>query len=469
MKVSIINIKNVRSARLRTDASYHLSEGQIVQKDIVSSPYPLMQIKDVSNDIFIGNRAKRIYVSSIEHGIPFLSSSDILKGDLEHVKLASKKYTPEIDRMLLQKGWTLISRSGTIGNCAFANAKHAQKLASEHVIRLVPNNILRGGLVYAYLASKYGHSLLTQGTFGAVIQHIEPDFVGSLPIPHFPETFQEEVDDLMQEASRLREEATDELNEAEKILKEAAKLRDLTPEDYDYYGLNNSGRKVSCFIRKRKDIDTTTINAFNHSERIRNTKASITCPTVPLKEVLLGGDTFSSNSCPSIEVKPEHGIMFINQKDIFDNIVKGKWISKRNISLDKLVEYGEVIVACDGTLGENELFCRALFANEDLQGALISTHFIRMKTNEKVPSGYLYIWLNSDYGFRFIRNCQAGTKLCHPIPKMFLEIPVPIVEKETMEEIGKMVKNAYTKRYQANCNERKAISLVEQEIESWNK
>lgn len=469
MKVSTINIKNVRSARLRTDASYHLSEGQIVQNDIVSSPYPLMQIKDVSNDIFIGNRAKRIYVSSIEHGIPFLSSSDILKGDLEHVKLASKKYTPEIDRMLLQKGWTLISRSGTIGNCAFANAKHAQKLASEDVIRLVPNNILRGGLVYAYLASKYGHSLLTQGTFGAVIQHIEPDFVGSLPIPHFPETFQEEVDDLMQGASRLREEATDELNEAEKILKEAAKLRDLTPEDYDYYGLNNSGRKVSCFVRKRKDIDTTTINAFNHSERIRNTKASITCPTVPLKEVLLGGDTFSSNSCPSIEVKPEHGVMFINQKDIFDNIVKGKWISKRNISLDKLVEYGEVIVACDGTLGENELFCRALFANEDLQGALISTHFIRMKTNEKVPSGYLYIWLNSDYGFRFIRNCQAGTKLCHPIPKMFLEIPVPVVEKETMEEIDKLVKDAYTKRYLANCNERKAISLVEQEIESWNK
>ena len=183
-------------------------------------------------------------------------------------------------------------------------------------------------MVYAYLASKYGHSLLTQGTFGAVIQHIEPDFVGSLPIPHFPETFQEEVDDLMQEASRLREEATDELNEAEKILKEAAKLRDLTPEDYDYYGLNNSGRKVSCFIRKRKDIDSTTINAFNHSERIRNTKASITCPTVPLKEVLLGGDTFSTGSFPRIEVKEGCGIMLINQKDIFDTIVKGKYISK---------------------------------------------------------------------------------------------------------------------------------------------
>ena len=62
-----------------------------------------------------------------------------MKADLDNVKLASKKYTPDIERMSLKKGWTLISRSGTIGNCAFANAKHAQKLASEDVIRITPN------------------------------------------------------------------------------------------------------------------------------------------------------------------------------------------------------------------------------------------------------------------------------------------------------------------------------------------
>ena len=32
-----------------------------------------------------------------------------------------------------------------------------------------------------------------------------------------------------------------------------------------------------------------------------------------------------------------------------------------------------------------------------------------------------------------------------------------------------MVKNAYTKRYEANNCERKAITMVEQEIEKWNK
>ena len=261
-----------------------------------------------------------------------------MRAELNNLKLDTTKYTTDIERMKLQKGWTLISRSGTIGNCAFANAKHAQKLASEDVIRLWPNNILRGGLVYAYLASKYGHSLLTQGTFGAVIQHIEPAFVGSILIPSFPESFQKEVDDLIQESARLREEAADMLSEAERLLKTSANLRDLTPEDYDYFGPRGAGREVSCFVRKRKDITTTTFNAFNLSERISKTRAAMTCTTRPLREVLLGGDTFSSCSVPSIEVKPEHGIMFINQKDIFDNIIKGKWVSKRNVSLDKLVE-----------------------------------------------------------------------------------------------------------------------------------
>ena len=469
MRTSYINIKDVHTSNLRTDASFHLSEGQEVQRFIANSPYPLLPISKVAKDIFIGNRAKRVYVKKASHGIPFLSSSDILRADLNNLKLASTKYTPDIERMKLQKGWTLISRSGTIGNCAFANAKHAQKLASEHVIRLWPNNILRGGLVYAYLASKYGHSLLTQGTFGAVIQHIEPAFVGSILIPSFPESFQKEVDDLIQESARLREEAADMLSEAERLLKTSANLRDLTPEDYDYFGPRGAGREVSCFVRKRKDITTTTFNAFNLSERIRKTRAAMTCTTRPLREVLFWGDTFSTGSFPRVEVKEGHGVMLINQKDIFDTIIKGKYISKRGVKTDNMVEYGEVLIAGVGTLGENETFCRVIFANEDLVGQLVSGEFIRMKVNNEIPSGYLFVWLSSDYGFRFLRGIQAGTKLCRPIPKLVLDIPVPIISPDIVNEIDQLVKEAHTKRYEANENERKAIRMVEEEIEKWNK
>jgi len=160
--------------------------------------------------------------------------------------------------------------------------------------------------------------------------------------------------------------------------------------------------------------------------------------------------------------------MLINQSDIFDTIIKGKYISRRGVKADNLVEYGEVLVAGVGTLGENETFCRAIFANEDLKGQLVSGEFIRMKTTKEMPSGYLFTWLNSDYGFRLLRNLQAGTKLCRPIPKLVLEIPVPILDKESMLEIDRLVREAHTKRHLANQKELKAISMVEQEIEKWN-
>jgi hypothetical protein len=141
----------------------------------------------------------------------------------------------------------------------------------------------------------------------------------------------------------------------------------------------------------------------------------------------------------------------------------------RNVKISNLVEYGEILIAGVGTLGESETFCRAIFANEDLQGQLVSGEFIRMKTTEDMPSGYLFAWLNTDYGFRLIRNTQAGTKLCRPILRLFIEIPVPIIDTESMLEIDRLVREAHTKRHEANVKELKAIKMVEDEIEKWNK
>ena len=111
----------------------------------------------------------------------------------------------------------------------------------------MPDYILRPGVIYAYLASKYGHSLLTQGVFGAVIQHIEPAFIASLPIPMFPESFQAEVDDMIQESARLREEANDMLEEAHK------QIMSIIP-DQDIHTSNSiSIKKIESSHNKRFD------------------------------------------------------------------------------------------------------------------------------------------------------------------------------------------------------------------------
>ena len=469
MKTNIISTKSILPNSFRFDPSFHLSEAIVLRKELDNVPYGKISIKDTKSKVFLGNIFSRIFVKDEEHGIPYLAASDTVLADINTGRFLSKKQSKELEYLMLKKDWIVITCSGTIGNVTYTNATFENHIATHDLIRIVPNDekILRGYL-YAFLSSKYGYNQLTQSRFGGVVKHINAEHVNSITLPLFPESFQKEVDDLIQESARLREEATVALNKASELLKQYASLSDLTESDYDYYGPHSSERKVSYFIRSRKEIDSTTINAFNHSERIRNTKDKIKCKTKPLKEIILNGDTFSTGSFPRVEVKEGKGIMLINQSDIFDSIIKGKYISKRNVKLSNLVEYGEVLIAGVGTMGENETFCRTIFANEDLVGQLVSGEFIRMKTNDKVPSGYLYTWLSSDYGFRLIRNLQTGTKLCRPIPRLVLEIPVPILEKEQMKEIDRIVKEAHTKKHKANCLERKAILMVEQEIEKWN-
>lgn len=452
MKVSAINIKDVKSARQRIDANYHLCEGQTVKRDIASSPYPLMHIRDVSNDIFIGNRAKRVYVNSPQYGIPFLSSSDILKGDLEHVKLASKKYTPEIGRMLLQKGWILISRSGTIGNCAFANAKHAQKLASEHVIRLVPNNILRGGLVYAYLASKYGHSLLTQGTFGAVIQHIEPDFVGSLPIPQFPDSFQKEVDDLMQKASKLREEAADALEEA------VAQFDKLFPIQFKEKSIG----KVSS-----KEILTSINIRFEGAFHISEGK-DIDEYIKEHYEWKSLGEVCSSISRPDIFKRyyVKNGITFLGGADIFLATPDSeKCLSRaKTDNIEALtIKEGTILLPRSGTIG-NVAWAHAGHAQK-----LASEHVIRLVPNDILRAGYVYAFLASKYGKKLIQRYIFGSVIQHVEPPHLRLIPIPVIDDNAMNDIHNKVTVYSSSMGEAMEQESKAIRMVEQEIEKWNK
>ena len=469
MKIGSISISTVPNNGYRIDPSLHLSEGVSVRAKLSIYPYGLVPVSKCSSKIFIGNIFSRVFVGDQEYGIPYLSASETVRADLETGRFLSKKQAAELNYLMLEKDWILITCSGTLGNVSYTNKNYCGKIATHDLIRIVPSNTtIRKGCLFAFLASKYGYFQITQSQFGGVVKHINESQTGDILVPKFPDELQKDIDELVLEAARLREEATEDLKKAEKTFKRKADLRDLVTDDYDYFGHRSNQREVSCFTRSIQDIGTTTINAFNHSERIRNLKASMTCKIIPLKDALKEGRTYGTSGLPNIEVKPGHGIMLINQKDMFDNIVKGKWISSRGSDPENVLEYGEILIACDGTLGENVLFCRAVFANEDLKGSYVSSHFLRLKVNDEIPSGYLYCWLNSDYGFRLIRNTQAGTKLCHPINKLFLDIPVPIVEKNSMLEIDRLVREAHTKRYQANQKELKAISMVEQEIEKWN-
>lgn len=467
MKTGTLNSKDI-NVSMRIDGSFHLSDGVVLEREIVKHSHkPLI---DFCSSIFTSGRSKRVYTKK-EYGYPYLSNSDVVaQNSFDSCNHNSRKYGYD-ESAFLKEGMVLTGRVGAIGQTAYVTKEFEEKeaMGSDNIIRIVAKPSEYSGYIYSFLSSKVGNTLLWKLAAGGVQPYITDQMVKNIPVPIFPESKQQEIHNLIVESANLRVEANRLLDQAKSKLLSYAKLPQLTANEYDYFGARSEERKVSCFSKSIKKIDSTTINAFNHSSRIEKTKQQIRefCQTIPLEEVLNDKKIFSTGSFPRVEVNSENGIMLINQKDIFDTIIKGKRISRRKVKTDSLVEYGEVLIAGVGTLGENETFCRVIFANEDLQDQLVSGEFIRMKTNEKYLSGYLFAWLNSDYGFRLIRNTQTGTKLCRPIPRLFLQIPVPVLKEVQMIEIDQIIKKAHTLYHLANLKENQAISFVEKEIESW--
>jgi len=453
MRTGAVKLHDVLQVNYRADASYHLSEGRTVKRYIAHSPYPLTTIGEVSKRIFYGNRARRVYVSDKEHGIPFLSSSDILQADLDHVKLASKKYTPDVEDMVLQKGWILISRSGTVGNCAFASRLHAQKLASEHVIRLVPDYILRPGLIYAYLASKYGHSLLTQGVFGAVIQHIEPAFIASLPIPVFPESFQTEVDNLIQESARLREEANDKLEEAIHLFEDSISSKEI------FLGAQSatiSSKQIS-----------SRFNRFDSQYQIG--KMLLTESMKAQKTIKIGDVNkmiFIGNRGKRHYVE-KNGIPFLSSSDmILSNPSRFcKMISKNTPGLKGLlVNEGDILISRSGTVGNT------IMVNKALAGFAVSEHAMRLVVDDqKIEPEYVYTYLRTEQGQNSLHILPYGSVIVTLGEDYLADVDLPVIKDVAKRKIVDLVKVYNNDLAISIEKENKAIKKVEDEIEKWNK
>lgn len=178
----------------RLDGMYHLSKGKQLD-DFIKRTFPWSALGSLTKSISRPDICKRIYVKD---GITFLGGTDIFLSIPNSKKKLSRK-TPNIDDYTIQEGWILLPRSGTIGDAVYTTSQHAQKLVSEDVIRIIPNDKISGGYIYAFLSSKIGKALIQRPIFGSVIQHIEPPHLSLIPIPQFQENTIAEIASLAEE------------------------------------------------------------------------------------------------------------------------------------------------------------------------------------------------------------------------------------------------------------------------------
>lgn len=468
---AILDSKDLMGESLILQSTFHLNYGKHRIRTTINKGIKSNTLESLVENIHRPGIFKRIFVDNPENGYRYITASIMTNHNpTESAKFISKKYTPWIDTMMLRKGEILVSCAGTIGNVRIITSDLSNCIGSQDIIRVVPKKDTLG-FIYALLSSPTYNSYLQAIVYGSVVSRLDPETLKKIPVPNFRSSLISRVNALITDTIKLREDANNLLTKANQLLFEKTQLRRLKKDDYEFFGNHTNNRLPSCFSISINEVSSKTINAFNYSEKIGKLKAYIKrkVKCQKLYDVLSDDKFFSTGSFPRLELNTVKSIKLINQSDIFNIIKTGKKIARKSVPVNNLVSYGEVLIAGVGTLGENETFCRVVFADKELEGQLVSGEFIRMKTHKEVPSGFLYAWLSSEYGFRMIRNTHTGTKLCRPIQSLLKNIPVPILDFKSMKEIHDLIIKAHEKRFEALTNETEAIKIIEKEIESWQR
>jgi type I restriction enzyme S subunit len=453
MKTGATKFSFLRSS-MRFDGKFNLSEGLKAHIAIENLPYPMFTINDVTSRIFCPGIFHRNYVAN---GIPFIGGADLLKSSYDSGKYLCEKTTPNHEILKIEKGWTLVTCGGTIGETAYANRLLAKCWLSQHIMRLVPNNNIKEGMLYAYCSSRYGKLLLTTNTYGSVIPTLNAEKIGSIIIPQFPESFQKEVDDLIQESARLREEATDALEEAKRMIENYVNID--FKKDHSTKAMSISSAKIVHSLKTRLDppvFINNGVDAFKsvnlRIKKLKDCNVSIWYPGI-FKRI------YVKNGLPYIKGSSIFNINPFNNCDYLS--------TNRTPMLEQLwLKEGLLLMTCAGICGQVKLITKEY---ED-KNAIGSPDIIRIKSNDDLfTTEYLFAFLQLPQVFEYMQSMKYGSVIERFDAEHAGSIPIVEPTRELSTDITSIIKHYMDCTYRAFNADEKAITLVESEIKKWKK
>ncbi len=409
-----------------------------------------------SGGIYNGPQFSRTFVDSPDYGVPFLGTSSMLQADLNNLPLLSKKdaYSKKLAHLRLSVGTTLISCSGTIGRMVYVRPDMEGMWTSQHIMKVVPDpEKIPPGYLYAFLSSKFGVPIVTSGTYGAIIQHIEPQHIAALPVPRLGKDVECEVHRLVEQSAKLR-------TGAASSLLAIAKLFDTKLPTGQKACTSPRVSKISA-LKIQKRFDAQFHDPLTQAIRDNISKG-------PYETI---GKYCSGIKLPGIFKRlyandSAHGVPYFTGASLFHLEPSSKGLLSRRTALfdEVLLTKNTVLVQAFGQDGG--LTGKAVWIGEHLDGTT-STHMLcRLKTPEPIRTAYLFGFLRSELAYQQIKRLTFGGSIPHFDESGIGDVLIPLLDGESgIANIGAVVLAAVGDRDKALACERLARGLVERKIE----
>lgn len=468
LKYTSVSLIEVFNNKLRLEANAFNLEAKVSKEKILNNRYGAVKLwsdKGLVDTAFHRPRFKRIYVDRKE--IPFYQPSSITEVYPKPSKYISAKTDTNLKSLKVKKGMLLMTVSGTIGKVAIAGKKLDNQVFSHDLLRLTGKGSYDTGYIYCYFLTEIGQRILQSNNYGAVIKHIEPEHLQNIIIPNAPEFLKKEIHELVIESYDLRDDSNDLIDQAERILYEELQLKPI--EELKTECFDNSV-ELRNYTTKLSDLHFRLEASFH----VPSTKAILKALNINAKELTTIGDKRVASKIilpgrfKRIYVENHNGIPFFGGKQLLElNPSNIKYLSldqhSTRINKQLFLKENMTAVTCSGTIGKVNIIPK------HWENWTLNQHVMRIVPANIDIAGYIFCWLNTEFGNRLITRHTYGSVVDEIDDRHLSQVEIPLLKNEkNQKEINDLVLKANGLRYQAHLKEQEAVKKMENIINTTN-
>lgn len=457
-----VSLQDVVSRGKRLEASVFDVEAKQARQIIQSGKYPLTTVggQHGLTTSYTCARFKRIWVEKSD--LPIYQPSTIVDVKPSPDGYISKLTQTNIDALKVHRGQVLMTCSGTIGKVSYVSKTLDNKIFSHDLLRIDCKEAVDQGYIYTYLKSTLGNKILLTNSYGAVITHIEPEHLATVPIPNAPKEIKERVHNLIVRSYELRDESNDLIDQATQLLIDELHLPDIHDFDVKDYKKNAPVETYSVKLsemngRADASYHVPIVDAIvEHLKKYADEVTTVGDPRIS-KTVLL------PPRFARVYVDEGYGRVLIGGKQLYElDPSSKKYLSntKHKKLLDQLEVYqNTVLITRSGTIG------KVAFVPKHWEHWIPSDHIIRVVPANDAIAGYMYIFLCSDYGYELITRYTYGSVVDEIDDNHVRQIAIPLLKnKEVQKRINDLALAANEKRYEAYKLEQQALRIMDNEV-----
>lgn len=452
MEITTVNSSFIFKNNWILKPNFHMNYGKKRIEKALRNKEQFSTLGEVTSSVFTGGIFKRIFVENSEFGFPYISAQHMMNANpLEVAKCISKKYTPKLEEMTLKENQILVSCAGTVGNIKLITKDLTEVVGSQDIIRInADNSKMPYGYLYAYLSTKTAYNYIQSFIYGSVVPRIEPNTLSLLPVPLLPEAKQQQIHQLIIEASALRVEAN-------KLLKEAVDL---------FESKLPKIKNNLCYVASIKNrIDhNLRLEATYNSKEIDNFYNSLLDQKIKLISISdLSEKVFTPNIFKRIRANnPINGVPYYSGAELLNQFPNSQsYLSKKMPNIENYILKENWLAIQDaGTIGY------VTYVHGFLDGVSATNNLIRIVPKKDEMNTYIYTFLKTKAGQSLLKYLEFGSVQKHIDNHQISNLKVPLIN-DIVDFIKEKSKKSMQNLALACEKENQAVNLIEKEIDAW--